>query len=331
MLKVTQRMIAKEAGVSVNTVSRALNNKPDINPTTRRKILKIAKELGYVPNLLAKSLKSGETKTIGVIVSNLFNPFFGPVVYGIDEKIRKKGYSIIICNSDSDYKREEEAIATLVKKRVDGILITPVKRSSLDASFLEKTKIPCVLMMSQFKAKNFDYVGFDDKMGTFLATEHLIKKGHKKILYLSGPPSFSLSQDRLIGYKRALNKYGIKIEKSLIRSVTPKLEEGYKVVKELLSKKFDFTAIVAFNDYIALGAMKAIFEHNLKIPDDIALVGHDDIEFASLATVPLTTVRLPKHLLGEKAAEILLSKMKGRKKKAQHFFLKPELVIREST
>ncbi|MBC7189892.1 LacI family DNA-binding transcriptional regulator, partial [Candidatus Aerophobetes bacterium] len=222
MSRVTQREIARKAGVSINTVSRALNNKPDINPATKKKIIQIAKDLGYVPNLLAKSLKSGETKTIGVVVSNLFNPFFGPVIYGIDEKIRKKGYSIIICNSDNDYRREEDAIMTLVKKRVDGILVTPVKKGSLDASFLQNAKIPCVLMMSQFKSENFDYVGFDDKMGTFLATEYLIKKGHKRILYLSGPPYFSLSQDRLAGYRKALEDNKIKMDKNLIKFVTPK-------------------------------------------------------------------------------------------------------------
>jgi len=329
--RITQRIIAKKAGVSVNTVSRALNDKPDINPMTKKKIIEIAKESGYVPNLLAKSLKLGESKTIGVIVSNLFNPFFSSVTYGIDEKVRKKGYSIIICNSDSNYQREEEAIATLIKKRVDGILITPIRKSSLDASFLQKAKIPCVLMMSHFKVEGFDYVGFDDKMGAFLATEHLINKGHRRILYLGGPPHFSLAQDRLFGYEKALTTYGIKTDQSLIKAVTPKLEEGYRAVKEILSTRFNFTAIFAFNDYLALGAMKAIFERGLKIPDDIALVGYDDIEFASLSIVPLTTIRLPKYMLGNKSAEILLAKIKKQQSKTQSLLLKPELIVRDST
>jgi len=331
MQKVTQRMIAKMVGVSVNTVSRALNNKPDVSPATRKKILKIADQLGYVPNLLARSLKSGHSKTIGVVVSNLSNPFFNPVIRGIEDILRKKGYNIIICNSDSDYAREEEAITTLIQKRVDGVVITPVGKRSLDISYLQRTGVPFVLMMSHFKTNYTDYVGFDDKLGASLATQHLIKKGHRKILYLGGPPYFSLAQDRLYAHKKVLTQHGIKIDRRLIKTVTPRLEEGYAVVKRLLSKGLDFTAIATFNDYLALGAVKALFECNIKIPDDIAIVGYDDIEFASLSIVPLTTVRLPKYLLGSKTAEVLLKRITKKETKPKHILLKPELVVRDST
>jgi len=329
--KVTERVIAEMAGVSVNTVSRALNNKPDVSSITRKRVLKIAKKLGYVPNLLAKSLKSGESKTIGVVVSNLFNPFFNPVIHGIDEKLREKGYNIIICNSDGDYRREEEAIATLIQKRVDGVVVTPVGKRSLNISYLQKARVTFVLMMSHFKATDTDYVGFDDKIGAFLATQHLIEKRHKRILYLGGPPYFSLARDRVHGHKKALVAHGIKVNQKLLKAVSPKLEGGYRVVKKILSEGLDFTAIATFNDYLALGAMKAIFERNLKIPDDIAIVGYDDIEFASLSIVPLTTIRLPKYLLGSKTAGVLLTKMTKKGTKSQHILLKPQLVVRDST
>jgi LacI family transcriptional regulator len=331
MSKVTERVIAEIAGVSVNTVSRALNNKPDVSSITRKKVLKIAKRLGYVPNLLAKSLKSGESKTIGVVVSNLSNPFFNPVLRGIDDKLREKEYNIIICNSDGDYRREEEAIATLIQKRVDGVVLTPVGKRSLDISFLKKARVPFVLMMSHFKVTDTDYVGFNDKIGAFLAAEHLIKKRHRKILYLGGPPYFSLARDRLQGHKKALIAHEIKVDQKLVRAVSPKLEEGYQVVKKTLSEGLDFTAIATFNDYLALGAMKAIFERHLKIPDDIAIVGYDDIEFASLSIVPLTTIRLPKYLLGSKTAGVLLAKMTKKRAKSQRMLLKPELIVRDST
>ena len=332
MFKVTQYVIAEKAGVSANTVSRVINNKPDVNPKTRKRILKIINKLNYTPNLLAKSLKSGKTKTIGVIVSNLYNPFFNQVLCGIDEILNGKEYNIIICNSNNNYNREEKAIVTLIQKRVDGILITPVGKKSLDIVYIQKTKIPFVLVMSHFKTTNTDYVGFNDKIGSFQATQHLISRGHRKILYLGGPSFFSLAQERLYGHKKALVTYGIKVDQKLLKEiVNPNMEEGYKIVKKILSKEFDFTAIATFNDYIAMGALKAILERNLKVPDDIAIVGYDDIEFVSLSIVPLTTIQLPKYLLGRKAAELLLTKMTGRKRKYQSIFLEPNLIVRNST
>lgn len=332
MFKVTQRVIAEKAGVSANTVSRALNNKPDVKSKTKEKVLKIANKLSYTPNLLAKSLKSGKTKTIGVIVSNLYNPFFNQVLCGIDEILNGKEYNIIICNSNNDYNKEEKAIVTLIQKRVDGVLLTPVGKKSLDIAYMQKTKIPFVLVMSHLKTINTDYVGFDDKVGAFQATQHLIARGHRKILYLGGPSYFSLAQDRLYGHKKALVTHEIKVDQKLLKKIiNPKMEEGYRIVKEILSKEFDFTAIATFNDYIAIGALKAILERNLKIPEDIAIIGYDDIEFASLSIVPLTTIQLPKYLLGRKAAELLLTKITGRKRKYQSIFLKPNLIVRNST
>jgi len=332
MFKVTQYVVAEKAGVSANTVSRVINNKPDVNPKTRKRILKIINKLNYTPNLLAKSLKTGKTKTIGVIVSNLYNPFFSQVLCGIDEILNGKEYSIIICNSNNDYNREEKAIVTLIQKRVDGILITPVGEKSLDIAYMQKTKVPFVLIMSHFKTTNTDYVGFNDKIGSFQATQHLISRGHRKILYLGGPSYFSLAKERLYGHKKALVTHGIKVDQKLLKEiVNPNMEEGYKIVKKILSKEFDFTAITTFNDYIAIGTLKAILERNLKVPEDIAIIGYDDIEFASLSVVPLTTIQLPKYLLGRKAAELLLTKMTERKRKYQRIFLEPNLIIRSST
>ena len=332
-MRVTQKVIAEIAGVSVNTVSRALNNKPDVNAKTKHKILKIVKELGYTPNLVAKSLKAGKTKTVGVVVSDITNPFFNLVIHAIEDKAQKKGYSIILCNANEDYKREEKAIKLLVQKRVDGILITPVEKKTLDIFYLQQMKVPFVLVARHLKIPGLSYVVADDVLGGFLATEHLIKKGHKKIIYIAGPSHVTTAQERLNGYKKALAQYGIRFKKELVRFTNAKSEDGYKVMKDALSKKLDFTAVSTFNDYLALGIMKAVYERGLKIPDNIAIVGYDDIEFAPLTIVPLTSVRIPKYELGSKAVEILFKFLSKTYKspKTQQVMLEPELVIRNTT
>lgn len=332
-VRVTQKVIAKMAGVSVNTVSRALNNKPDVNAETKHRILKIVKEMGYTPNLVARSLKTGETRTIGVIVSDITNPFFSLVIHGIEDKVQKKGYSIILCNANENYVREEKAMKLLVQKRVDGILVTPVEKKTRDIFYLQEMKVPFVLVARHLKIPDLSYVVADDVLGGFLATEHLIKKGHRKIMYVAGPSHVTTVQERLNGYKKALAQYGIRFEEELVRFTNAKSEDGYRVMKDVLSKRLDFTAIGVFNDYLALGMMKAVRERGLRIPDDVAIVGYDDIEFASLAVVPLSSVRIPKYELGYKAAEILLNQLSKKhiRSEPQQIAIEPKLVIRSST
>ena len=333
MMKVTLATIAKKAGFSTITVSRALNNKPDINTQTKEKILTIAKELGYTPNLLAKSLKAGKTRTIGVIVSDISNPFFSLVIKGIEDFLRKKGYSFILGNSDEDYKRETEAIRLMIQKRVDGILITPVEKETPDLTYLTKRSIPCVLVARFVRGTNLNYVVSNDMLGSLLATEHLIHLGHRRILYLAGPVYVTTTQERLDGYKNALEKNGIAINPELIQYTNAKMEDGYNLIRKAISKNLQFTAVSTFNDYLAAGTIKALQELNMKIPEDIAIIGYDDIEFASLFAVPLSTVRIPCYELGFRAAEILIHNIENSSEssKPQGVVLNPELIIRNST
>lgn len=333
-LRVTQKVIAKVAGVSVNTVSRALNDKPDVNPETKNKILKLAKEFRYTPNLLAKGLKVGETKSIGVVLSDISNPFFSGVIQGIEDVAQKKSYSIIVCNSNEEYEREERSIRLLIQKRVDGVLITLVEKKTLDISYLKDMNVPFVLIARRIGIPEVSYVVADDVLGGFLATEHLIKRGHKKILCIAGPPYVTTAQDRLAGYRKALCQYGIKFDENLVEFTNAKIEDAYKLIKSLLRRdKLGFTAVATFNDYLALGVIKALYEKGLKVPDDLALVGYDDIEFAALTVVPLTTICMPKYELGKKAVEILSEQLleKSDFPKPQHIIIKPYLVVRESS
>ncbi len=333
-LRVTQKVIAKIAGVSVNTVSRALNDKPDVNRETKNKILELAKEFRYTPDLLAKGLKVGETKSIGVVLSDISNPFFSGVIQGIEGAAQKKDYSIIVCNSNEEYEREEKSIRLLIQKRVDGVLITLVGRKTLDISYLKDMNVPFVLIARRIGIPEVSYVVADDVLGGFLATEHLIKRGHKKILYITASPYVTTTQDRLAGYRKALSQYEIKFDENLVEFTNAKIEDAYKLMKSLLGRdKLGFTAVATFNDYLALGVIKALYEKGLKVPDDLALVGYDDIEFAALTVVPLTTICMPKYELGKKAVEILLEQLleKSDVSKPQHIIMKPYLVVRESS
>lgn len=329
---VTVSDVAKLAGVSESTVSRAINDKPDISAKTKEHVLKVAKDTGYAPNLLARGLRSRKTKTIGVVITDISNPFFGTVVRGIEDVLQKKQHSIILCNTDEKYQREEESIKVLIEKRVDGLLITPVGEKNLDILRLKRYGIPFVLVGRRINLPEIPYVVNDDELGGFLATQYLINKGHRRIFYISGPLHISSASERLAGYKRALVQHGQEVNERLVRIITPRMDAAYKLMKRLLLKKRDFTAIFTFSDFVALGVMRALHERGLAIPEDVAVVGFDDVEVSSTLEVPLTTVHLSKYRLGKKAAEILLTQLLPTKSGnfPLQIVIKPKLVVRKS-
>jgi len=331
MSHVTLRDIAKEAGVSTTTVSRALNGKPDVSSKTKHEILKIAKNLGYTPNLLAKSLRSKKSKTIGVVLADISNPFFAAVAKGVEDAAHKRNYSIILCNTDEEYEKEEEALQVLIEKRVDGLLITPVQKEYKDILRIKEQKIPLVLVGRHFDTIKTNSVVSDDVLGGFLATEYLVKKGHRRILYISGPLHISSASERLKGYKEALKKYKISFEEKLVRGYTAKMDEAYTLMGKLLKEKLNFTAIFTFSDFLAFGIMRALREEKLKIPDDVAVVGYDDIEFASILEIPLTTIHMPKYRLGMEGTNTLIDEIEKKNSgKPQKLVIKPELIPRNS-
>ncbi len=335
MAQLTIKELAKITGLSVSTMSRVINDHPDVAPKTRKRVKKIIEEFGYTPNLLAKDLRLQSTKTIGVVISDISNPFFARVVKGIENTARQRKYNIILCESTEQdrLKVEKESIETLLKKRVAGLLLTPVHEEVVDILARKGREIPFVLMSRHFIKTPTNYVVSDDILGSYLATKHLIEKGHRKILYLNGSSRLSDARDRLTGYKKALLEKGISFDESLVKTVSGiNMEEAYKVVKRILAKKADFTAIFCFCDYLAMGAMRAIHEAGWRIPEDIAVVGYDDVEVASILEPPLTTVSTPKYQLGEKAVEILLDHLLGKKHKTlQQVVVKPKLMVRKST
>ena len=330
MKYITLKMVAEKAGVSVNTASRAINNKPDISKETKKRILQIAQELGYVRNDTAVALRTKKTGTIGVVIADNRNPFYAEVLNGMEEAAREKNYHIILANTQRDYKKEEEAINLLLAKRVDGLLITPVQDKDDDIKNLIEAKIPFVIVGRDFENIEVDAIYNDEVKGGFLATEYLIKKGHKRIALIDGFLYKSPAKGRLEGYKKALNKYRISLDESLISVGDIDVKDGYERTKQLFEKELDFTAIFAYNDMMAFGVMQAIKEKDLRIPEDIGLVGYDDIPLSSLISPSLTTIRLKKQELGVESVKLLLSRIIGNRKKIKKVMLGVELQIRES-
>ncbi len=326
------RDIAEKAGVSVVTVSRALNNKPDINKGTKDSILKIARELNYTPDGLAKSLVTKKTNSIGIVIPNTRDPFYAEVIDGISTESRSRGYSIVLCNSHDNSDEELSLIRLLREKRVDGMLIYPLQEDNRYIEELKNISIPFVFLNRHTEALVCDYVMNDNFHGSFLALNHLIDKGYKEITYICAKPTASSGQERIAGCKEALRKNGLPMEALHIEICGETIECCYKLVKDLLSGKKSINAIFAWDDRLAIGATKAIFEAGKEIPKDIALVGYDDIEISEYLFPPLTTIRQPSYQIGHSAAKILVDKIELKSNhKVRKKILKPQLIIRETT
>ncbi|MCK4309437.1 MAG: substrate-binding domain-containing protein, partial [Candidatus Atribacteria bacterium] len=241
-----------------------------------------------------------------------------------------KNYHIILANTQRDYKKEEDAINLLLAKRVDGLLITPVQDRDDDIKNLINANIPFVVVGRDFENIEVDAVYNDEVKGGFLATEYLIKKGHKRIVLINGFLHKSPAKGRLEGYEKALKKYRISLDGSLMSVGDINIEDGYERTKQMLEKDLNFTAIFTYNDMMAFGAMQAIKEKGLRIPEDIGLVGYDDIPFSSLISPALTTIRLKKQELGVESVKLLFSRINSSRKKMKKIILDIELVIRET-
>ncbi|WP_245863478.1 LacI family DNA-binding transcriptional regulator [Petrotoga halophila] len=334
---VTIKDIAERAGVSVNTVSRALNDKPDINPQTKEKIEKIAQELGYVKNIYATMLKSNVTHTIGVIMPDSSNPFFSEVFKGIDKAARENNYQIIIMNSEGLYENEEKFLKTLLERRVDGILLFPMQKSYEDIQELIKEHFPIVLVGREIDGWNVDEIFSDEEKGGYLATKYLIEKGCKKIKMITDQLYNSASYGRLQGYKKALKEKGLTFSEDDIK-ICEGIHEGYHVkagydkTMEMIRKKEEFDGIFCYNDLIAYGAIKALKENNLKIPQNVSVVGYDDIAFSRLIEPELTTVKVKKFEMGYEAFQMLYKRIKSKQRdnSSTRKVLDVELVVRNS-
>lgn len=328
---VTIRDVAKAAGVSINTVSRALNDKPDINKDTKELVLKVAKELGYIKDATALSLRYGLTKVIGVILEDSSNPFFSEVLKGIESAAKKSGFNVIFMNTEKEYTLEEEAIKTMLSRRVDGIIISPTQERNEDVEFLVRSGVPTVVLGVHFDEIEIPEVYSDDTHGGYLATKHLLEKGRRKIIYMSGFLYKSVARMRLEGYKKALKEYNIEFDESNVFEVEEGVENSYKKMLEIIDSEKVFDGMFCFNDISAIGVLRALRDKGFSVPEDVAVVGYDDISFSQFMEPPLTTVCIDKQREGELAFELLYDLIKKKERTKRKIVLDVELKIRKTS
>lgn len=325
----TLKDVAKRAGTSVSIVSYVLNGKKKVKDSTYGRIMEAVKEVGYVPNQLAVALKTRKTYTIGVIVPDISNQFFPEIVKGIEDKVQQKNYSIILCNTDNDAKREEKYINTLVSKEIDGIIF--IGTSKVERALENKTKLPVVLV-DRRTGDQYISVSTDNVKGGYLATEHLIKKGRRNIVLLTGPTYIKTFADRIAGHKKALEDYDLPYKESQIRQCEEFCTSGgYQAVQDLIVSKQNFDGIFAANDLIAFGAIRALQENQFAIPKDVSIVGYDDIFLSSIIMPALTTIHQPQYEMGEYAATLMLKIIAKKEIDDREIFLEPTLIERETT
>lgn len=332
--RITAEAIAARLGVSAMTVSRALNGQPNVSKKTRERILSAARTLGYTPNHVARSLALRKTETIGVVVPEISHSFFPEVIRGIEDAVYSAGYHLILTNTAEDDSREQDAIVTLKSKRVDGLLISTAQTVTDHSAYEETIRqgIPIVFFDRVVPDIGATYVSIDDEECCSRITEHMIAHGYKSIAHLSGPLTVSIGKGRMRGYKKALARHKIKSRPSLIVQSGFHERGGYIAMQQLLQlpAKERPDAVVAVNDPAAFGAMKAIQEHRLRIPQDIAIVGMTDDIRAELALSPLTTIRQPGYDIGKSAAQALIEEIEGKAKPGRKITIGAELAVRKS-
>lgn len=327
-MAVTLKDIAKKLGISYATVSKALSGASDISEETKIKVRKVAAEMNYKPNEIARCLVKKQTRTIGLLIPDITNPFYAEIAMAIEETVNKEGYSVFLCNSNWKHSKENEYIGLLTSKMVDGIVIAPTGMENLS---IENIKIPIVTVGTKKSYNGENYVVIDDEKGGYLAVKHLIEKGRRKIMFIGGSENIVSNKERLEGYNKALEENGIVLDRSLIRGGNFKWESGYSLVKTALNEGIVPDGIFGGNDILALGALQAVVEFGLKVPKDIAIVGFDDIPFAKLPEISLTTILQPTYEMGQIAANMLLRKIKNSNEICENIILTPELLVRRTS
>jgi len=337
-MKLTIKEIAKLSGVSQATVSRVLNNSASVKEETKRRIEKIIEEYHYTPNAVARSLSKNETNNIGVIIPDISNPFFCEVIKGVSSVANENGLNIILCDTHENQQKEIHFLNSLKNEKLKGIIITPVSDTyQFDSDYsnlLEGMNVPIILVDRDVKYSNFDGVFIDNIKGAFEATSALIQEGHRNIAVIAGPTTSKPGRDRLIGYKKEYMMNNIPINEELIFYGDFGLESGYNNAKKILNSKHKPTAIFSCNNLMTIGVLKALTELHLQIPDDIALIGFDDIEILDTLGFKISSISRPTFEMGEIAMEMLINQLKNRNKAKDNTVnrvtLIPQLILRGS-
>lgn len=322
--------VAKMAGVSAATVSRVLNNSPSVVRETREAVLDAIKNLNYQPNLLGRNLRRMEARMVLVLLPNISNPFYSRIVKGIEDVGHKNGYNVMLCNTDSDREREKVYIELLKNRLSDGVIFMAPEMGKDELSEIGRN-FPVVQCCEYKEGAGVSHVSIDNLAAAKKAVSHLIGLGHKRIGMISCNNRFVSTIQREAGYKKALEDAGIKFDPLLIKYGDYGFKSGLRAAKQFISMPDRPSALFAISDIMAIGAIKELKENGLKVPDDTAVVGFDNISLASMYDPMLTTISQPKYDLGCMAMELLLKQTQGELKEPQDIFLEHELIIREST
>ncbi len=326
------REVAQRAGVSTAAASRALRNNPGVAAETKARVLRAAREIGYEPNLAARSLRTRRAHSIGLVIPDIMNPFFSEVARGVGDVASQRGYSLLLGNSDGEVAKEEEFVNLLLRRKMDGLVFFAATNVSQHIDRARVKGIPMVLI--DRKVAGFDLVRTDNDKGGLLATRHLIELGHIRIALISGRLDLGTRRDRYNGYREALIQASIVPDPVLVREGSVKSDHGYEATQALLALPSPPTAVFATTDTIAVGVLLALEERGLRVPDDIAVVGYDNTYLAMISRPQLTSVAQPKQQMGQWAATFLIDWIEqGRADPHEpvEVVLEPRLVVREST
>ncbi len=329
--RVTIDDVADLAGVSYQTVSRVINNRPDVRDATREHVQKVIDETGYRPSHIARSLVTARTATIGLVVPDISNPFFSAIARGAEQVASANCYTILLCNTGEDASREIEVLNMLHERYVDGVIVCGLRQEELPLQTALSQFRAVVLVNRRLEGIRFPAVLVDDLLGGYLASQHLIKMGHTAIGFVAGPITSYSGIKRLQGYEQALAEAGIESQDDWVQHCLPTLEDGEKAAHLLLNTRPELSALLCYNDLVALGALRYCAASGRSVPEDIAIAGFDDIMLASVVSPALTTCHAPREELGSLAVSMLLDCINDEVEKCDEIVVKPELIIRAST
>jgi LacI family transcriptional regulator len=328
----TIRDVARIAGVSTATVSRAINTPETVSPQTRDRVAKAMKACRYQYNALARGFVTKQSGTLGLVVPSITNPIFAESIRGVQDFAHRQGYQVLLGNSDYEYQKEARLCEVLRERQVEGLVITTTKLKGKALRDLLDDHFPFVLLYSTIRRGPMMSVGVDNYLGGYTATEHLVHQGHRRIAMLAGGFAFSdKSLHRWHGYKKCLREHRIPYDPGLVLQTRYALESGREGIKTLLSRENPPTAVFCSNDFMAIGAMQGARESGVAVPEGLSIVGFDDMAIASYVNPGLTTIRQPAYEMGRQGAEVLLDQIKERNGMPVHRILETGLVVREST
>lgn len=330
-MAVTIRDVAKHAGISIATVSRVLNNSPDVTDETRRKVEESITKLGYVPPVTARGFNRRSLKTVGVLIPDINNMYYPAVIRGIEDAFSAVNYNIFLCNTDEDIEEEKQYIRSLLDKGVDGIMFLGTRPTG-GSEHLENIgkKLPVLMINDYLLGSDIPSVMADEVEGAYKAIDYLLGLGHRDIAFINGDVDFTTYHYKYLGYERAFKNNGLAVREELIVKEDPHEEGGYRAAQTLLDAIHQPTAIFTASDQIAVGVMKAVYERGMSIPGDYSLIGFSDIPIAKQLYPELTTVNQFPYRTGTTAVKVMMDLIIGKRPEQKKILLEPELSVRKS-